>query len=50
MGVQRGMQEGVAQGIERGIERARLEGASQAELEHLADRVLDATSLDDLFQ
>lgn len=30
--------------------RLRLEGASQAELEHLADRVLDATSLDDLFQ
>ena len=28
----------------------RLEGASQAELEHLAERVLDATSLDDLFQ
>jgi hypothetical protein len=31
-------------------ERQRLVGASQAELEHLADRVLDATSLDDLFQ
>lgn len=30
--------------------RLRLEGASQAELEHLADRVLGATSLDDLFQ
>jgi hypothetical protein len=30
--------------------RLRLEGASQSELEHLADRVLDATSLDDLFQ
>ena len=30
--------------------RLRLEGASQAELEHLADGVLDATSLDDLFQ
>lgn len=28
----------------------RLQGASQAELEDLADRVLDATSLDDLFQ
>ena len=31
-------------------ERQRLEGASQSELEHLAERVLDATSLDDLFQ
>ncbi|MEA3260310.1 MAG: hypothetical protein U9Q93_09660 [Pseudomonadota bacterium] len=31
-------------------ERQRLVGASQAELEHLADGVLDATSLDDLFQ
>ena len=30
--------------------RLRLEGASQAELESVADRVLDATSLDDLFQ
>jgi len=30
--------------------RLRLEGASQADLEHLADRVLDATRLDDLFQ
>lgn len=28
----------------------RLEGASQAELEHLAERVLDATGLDELFQ
>ena len=31
-------------------ERLRLEGASQTELEHLADRILDATSLDELFQ
>ena len=30
--------------------RQRLQSASQAELEELADRVLDATSLDDLFQ
>ena len=30
--------------------RLRLQNASQAELEHLADRVLDATSVDDLFQ
>ena len=30
--------------------RLRLQSASQAELENLADRVLDATSLDDLFQ
>jgi len=30
--------------------RLRLEGASQADLEHLADGVLDATGLDDLFQ
>ncbi len=30
--------------------RQRLVGASQSELEHLADGVLDATSLDDLFQ
>ncbi|MTI51658.1 MAG: DUF4351 domain-containing protein [Alcanivorax sp.] len=30
--------------------RLRLEGASKSELEHLAERVLDATSLDDLFQ
>lgn len=44
VGVQQGMQQGVEQSIERGIERARLEGAAQAELEHLADRVLDVTS------
>ncbi len=30
--------------------RLRLQSASQAELEHLADRILDATSVDDLFQ
>ncbi|MFP1679117.1 DUF4351 domain-containing protein [Alloalcanivorax sp. C16-2] len=30
--------------------RLRLQSASQAELEDLADRVLDAASLDDLFQ
>jgi predicted transposase YdaD len=30
--------------------RLRLQNASQAELEHLADRVLDAASVDDLFQ
>ncbi len=30
--------------------RLRLQSASQAELENLADRVLDATSVDDLFQ
>ncbi|MEQ8260997.1 MAG: DUF4351 domain-containing protein [Alcanivorax sp.] len=30
--------------------RLRLQRASQAELEDLADRVLDASSLDDLFQ
>ena len=30
--------------------RLRLQNASQAELEDLADRILDATSVDDLFQ
>lgn len=30
--------------------RLRLQSASQAELEDLADRVLDASSVDDLFQ
>ena len=30
--------------------RLRLQSASQAELEDLADRVLDASSLDDLFR
>tara|TARA_R100001143_G_scaffold59107_1_gene57518 strand:+ start:284 stop:631 length:348 start_codon:yes stop_codon:yes gene_type:complete len=53
-----GVQQGVEQGIERGIPLRRitrhsspaLEGASQAELEQLADRILDAASLDDLFQ
>ena len=30
--------------------RLRLQSASQTDLEDLADRVLDATSLDDLFQ
>ncbi len=31
-------------------ERLRVEGSSQAELEHLGERVLDGTRLDDLFQ
>ena len=30
--------------------RLRLQNASQTELEHLADRILDASSVDDLFQ
>jgi hypothetical protein len=30
--------------------RLRLQSASQAELEDLADRILDASSVDDLFQ
>jgi hypothetical protein len=60
MGVQQGRLDGERTLVLRQIQhrfgelpaalRLRLEGASQAELESLADRVLDASSLDDLFQ
>ncbi len=59
-GIERGRLEGERTLVLRLIEhrfgdvpaalRLRLESASRAELEHLADRILDATSLDELFQ
>ena len=64
MGVEQGIERGCLEG-ERSLAllliqhrfgelpaalRLPLEGASQAELEPLADRVLDVTSLNDLFQ
>jgi len=59
-GIERGCLEGERSLVLRQIQhrfgelpaalRLRLEGASQPELERLADQVLDATSVDDLFQ